>query len=122
MYLIGTDHPHKFDARRFLEEAVSSERRLVTDAEVFQEILHRYQAIERPDAIQPAFELLSSIIDEIFPVTPSDVFRAKDIVLGYAKLSARDAVHISVMIHNKMSEVMTFDRGFETFPGITIFS
>jgi serine/threonine protein kinase len=32
--------------------------RLVTDSEVFQELLHRYAAIQRLDAIEPAFEAL----------------------------------------------------------------
>ena len=31
---------------------------LLTDAEVLQEILHRYVAINRRDAIQPAFDAL----------------------------------------------------------------
>src|SRR6266699_3725920 len=52
MYLIGTPHPHKVDAQRLLEKLVSDRERLVTDAEVLQEILHRYVAIDRRDAIQ----------------------------------------------------------------------
>lgn len=34
---------------------------VVTDAEVLQEILHRYVAISRPDAVQPAFDALLGI-------------------------------------------------------------
>jgi predicted nucleic acid-binding protein len=41
MYLVGVDYPHKWDARRMLERLVSERQRLVTDAEVLQEILHR---------------------------------------------------------------------------------
>src|SRR5258706_16339815 len=47
MYLVGADHPHKADARRLLESAIGAGERLVTDAEVLQEILHRYVAIDR---------------------------------------------------------------------------
>ena len=57
-YLVGAPHPHKTDARRWLEELVRGQQRLVTDAEVLQEILHRSVAIERRDAIQPAFNAL----------------------------------------------------------------
>src|SRR2546429_5338915 len=46
-------HAHKSDARRLLEKVVSERQSLVTDAEVLQEILHRYAAIDRRDAIQP---------------------------------------------------------------------
>lgn len=53
MYLVGAARPHKTDAQWLLERAVTAGERLVTDAEVLQEILHRYVAIGRRDAIQP---------------------------------------------------------------------
>jgi predicted nucleic acid-binding protein len=46
MYLVGAAHPHKSDAQRLLEKLVSERQRLVTDAEVLQEILNRYVAID----------------------------------------------------------------------------
>lgn len=42
MYLVGAPHPHKDSARRLLEQTVAQGEVLVTDAEVLQEILHRY--------------------------------------------------------------------------------
>ncbi|MFP5230900.1 MAG: type II toxin-antitoxin system VapC family toxin [Acidobacteriota bacterium] len=119
MYLVGAPHPHKNDARRWLEELVSGRERLVTDAEVLQEILHRYVAIERPDAIQPAFDALLGIADEVFPVDQAVVERAKQIVLGHKTLSARDAVHLATMQIHGVRRILSFDRGFDGFPGIT---
>ena len=49
MYLVGAPHPRKSDAQRCLEKLISNRERLVTDAEVLQEILHRYVAIDRRD-------------------------------------------------------------------------
>jgi hypothetical protein len=40
----------------------------VTDAEVLQEIMHRYVAIDRRDAIQPAFDALFGVVDEVLSV------------------------------------------------------
>ncbi|HET6473205.1 MAG TPA: type II toxin-antitoxin system VapC family toxin, partial [Pseudomonadales bacterium] len=68
MYLVGGAHPHKIDAQRVLERLVSDRERLVIDAEVLQEILHRYVAIDRRDAVQPAFEAISAVVDEVFDV------------------------------------------------------
>ena len=51
MYLVGAPHPHKADAQRLLEKLISDRQRLVTDAEALQEILHRYVAINRREAI-----------------------------------------------------------------------
>jgi predicted nucleic acid-binding protein len=119
MYLVGAPHLHKSDAQRWLEKLVSDRQRLVTDAEVLQEILHRYVAIDRRDAIQPAFDALLGIVDQVLPVDRSIVERAKEIVLGHRRLSARDAVHVAVMEHHGIERILTFDLGFDGFPGIT---
>ena len=118
MYLIGSPHPHKTDAQRLLEKLIADRERLVTDAEVLQEILHRYVAIDRRDAIQPAFDALLGVVDEVLAVDRRAVERAKQIVLGYRQLSARDAVHLSVMEQNGIRQIMSFDAGFDAFPGI----
>jgi predicted nucleic acid-binding protein len=119
MYLIGAAHPHKTDSQQLLERCISRNERLVTDAEVLQEILHRYVAIQRRDAIQAAFETLLAIVDEVFPITQRDLQRAKEIVLGSRALSARDALRLAVMEHNSVENILTFDRGFDGFPGVT---
>ncbi len=118
MYLVGAPHPHKVDAQRLLEQAIARRERLVTSAEVMQEILHRYVAIERRDAIQPAFELLLGVVDEVFPVDEPTVLRAREILLAYPRLSARDAVHVASMETHSVRRILTFDRGFDDFPGI----
>ncbi|MDB4983354.1 MAG: vapC13 [Myxococcales bacterium] len=119
MYLVGQPHPHKADARRLIEAALVGGERLVTDAEVLQEILHRYVAIDRRDAIQPAFDALIGIVDEVFPISEADVERAKTIVLGKKRLSARDAVHAAVMHRQDITRIMSFDSGFDGVPGLT---
>jgi predicted nucleic acid-binding protein len=119
MYLVGSHHPHKADAQRLLEKLIANRERLVTDAEVLQEILHRYVAIDRRDAIQPAFDALLGVVDEVLNVDRRAVERAKQIVLGYRQLSARDAVHLSVMEQNGIHEILSFDSGLDAFPGIT---
>jgi uncharacterized protein len=118
-YLVGAPHPHKADAQRLLEKLITDRQRLVTDAEVLQEILHRYVAIDRRDAIQPAFDALLGIVDQVLAVDAAVVQRAKQIVLGYRQLSARDAVHLSVMEQNGIERIVSFDSGFDAFPRIT---
>ena len=119
MYLVGAAHPNKVDAQRLLEESVARNERLVTSAEVFQEILHRYVSINRRDAIHSAFEVLSSVTDEVLPVDISHVQRAKEIVAAFQSASARDALHLAVMEANGLSTIMSFDRDFDAFPGIS---
>ena len=118
MYLVGAAHPLKAEAQRLIETCVVERQRLATDAEVLQEILHRYIAINRRDAIQPAFEALLGVVDEVFAVDHQCVERAKGIVLGNKRLSARDALHLAIMERHGISDILSFDAGFDGFPGI----
>ncbi|MGP0017030.1 MAG: type II toxin-antitoxin system VapC family toxin [Candidatus Sulfotelmatobacter sp.] len=119
MYLVGGSHPHKVDAQRWMEKLLSDRQRLVTDAEVLQEILHRYIAVNRRDAIQPAFDSLLGVVDEVLSIDDAVLERAKRIVFGHGRLSARDAVHLAVMEQHGIDRILTFDAGFDGFPGIT---
>ena len=118
MYLVGADHPNKSASRSLLERAIADGEVLVTDAEVLQEILHRYVAIGRRDAIEPCFEALLGIVDEVFPVEREDVERARRLVQT-TRLSARDAVHVAIMRHRGISRILSFDHGFDEVEGIT---
>jgi hypothetical protein len=119
MYLIGAEHPNKSVAISMLERLIRDEVRLVSDAEVLQEILHRYFAINRQDAVQPAFDAVLGLVDEVFPVESGDLVRAKDLLLSTAGLSARDAVHASVMYNRGVDRILTFDAGFDALPDLT---
>jgi len=118
MYLVGAEHPHKVDARRLLERLVSEGERLVTDVEVLQEILHRFVALKRREAIQPTFDVVRDIVDEVFSIHDADTERAKTIVLERRRLSARDAIHLAVMEREGVTRILTFDTGFDAMPGI----
>lgn len=118
MYLVGSDHPHKTDAVRMLDDLIARGERLVTDVEVMQEILHRYSAIERLDAIQPAFDAALAIVDDVLPLHLDVIEEAKAIVLGRYGISARDAIHIAVMRANNIDRIASFDTAFDRVPGI----
>ena len=119
MYLIGAAHPHKTEAQILLERLIAKGERLVTDAEVLQEILHRYVAINRREAIDPAIKLTLDIVDQVFPVEKADVLRASEIVLSRGALSARDAVHVAIMERHGLQAILSFDSGFDHWPGLS---
>jgi predicted nucleic acid-binding protein len=118
MYLVGAAHPLKKAAQTLLEKYIEEREPLVTDAEVFQEILHRYVAIGRREAIQPAFEVLLGVVDEIFSVYFLDIARAREIVFESTGLSARDAVHLAIMERHGIHQILSFDSGFDQRPNI----
>jgi predicted nucleic acid-binding protein len=118
MYLIGAAHPHKTEAQVIVERLIASGRRLVTDVEVLQEILHRYSAIDRREAIGPALQVTLDIVDAVISIERADVLRAAEIVQNPAMMSARDAVHIAVMERHGIRSILSFDGDFDRWPGL----
>jgi predicted nucleic acid-binding protein len=118
MYLIGAAHPLKAEAQILLERLVAKGERLVTDAEVLQEILHRYTAIDRREAMDPAIQVTLDVVDEVFPVEKADVLRASEIAQSRRGLSARDALHIAIMERRGVRSILSFDADFDKWPGL----
>jgi len=118
MYLVGAAHPHKTDAQLILERLIAAGDRLVTSAEVLQEILHRYTAIGKRQAIGPALQVLLDIVDEVLPIEKADALRASEIVQHRVSMSARDALHIAVMERHGVRTILSFDKDFDKWPGL----
>ena len=118
IYLIGAAHPHKAEAQVLLERLITAGERLVTDAEVLQEILHRYTAIDTQEAIGPAFQVVLGIVDDVFAIEKADVLRAGEIAQNRTLLSACDAVHIAVMERRGVRSILSFDSDFDRWPGL----
>ena len=118
MYLVGGAHPNKDRASAILARLVSDDEQLVTDVEVYQEILHRYTAIQRPGAIDAAFESLDEIADDVLDFGMSEIRVARDIIAAVDGISARDALHMAVMRKAGIDRILSFDRGFDRVPGL----
>lgn len=118
MYLIGAEHPLRARARERVEEVVAAGEALCADAEVLQEILHRYTAIGRSEFIDPAFAALLGVVDVVYPIERADVERARRLMRTVTRLSARDALHVAVMQARDVGQILSFDHGFDGIPGI----
>jgi predicted nucleic acid-binding protein len=118
MYLVGGAHRHKTDTQMLLERVIAVGERLVTDAEVLQEILHRYTAINKREAIEPTLRVILDVVDEVFAIEKRDVLRAAEITQNPALLSARDAVHVAVMERHGIASILSFDADFDRWPGL----
>ncbi len=118
MYLVGAAHPNKDRVRALLEQLIGSGERLVTDVEVYQEILHRYVAISRPDALDAAIASLDAIVDETLTFGMPEIRAAREIIASTPRISARDALHVAVMSRARVTRIFSLDQGFDACPGI----
>jgi predicted nucleic acid-binding protein len=119
MYLIGAEHSNKATARRVLERLAAAGEPMVSSAEVFQEILHRYVALRRLDAVGPAFAALHGLADRVFDIGAADVERARVWVMATPELTARDALHVAVMERENVDRILSFDGGFDRLAFLT---
>lgn len=119
MYAAGGEHRLKAPCQAVLELAATRPRAFVTDAEVLQEILHRYLAQRRwPDgrALFEGFERLMR--GRIEPLRASDVVDAAATADAFDAMSARDLVHLAVMRRIDVTHVVSADRAFAHVAGV----
>jgi predicted nucleic acid-binding protein len=50
--------------------------------------------------------------------TPLVLDRTRNVVLAGRHLSARDALHFAVMQRHGITQILSFDKGFDGLPGI----
>jgi predicted nucleic acid-binding protein len=118
MYVAGRDHALRDPARRFLERARSGGVDICTSTEVLQEILYRYASLKRLDLAASVYDLFVQLCPTVLPVTLADTDRAKALLVSSRDISVRDAVHAAVMLNHDISEIATFDEGFDAVEGV----
>lgn len=98
-----------------------AEETYVTSAEVYQEVVRRYVAIDRRPAIDDCFALLDDLVQEVYPITRADVLQARTVSQRQRHLSGRGCLHVAVMERRSIARILTFDAGFDLWPGLTRF-
>ena len=118
MYLVGEPHPNRERALDAISRLLQAEEILVTDVEVYQEILHRYSSFRRFDVLNDAFRALDRIARIALPIHKPHVLRAREILNSVTTISARDALHLAVMEDSGINSILSYDRGFDAIQGI----
>lgn len=118
MYAAGKDHPLREPCRAALRSAVQRGVPLITDAEVLQEILHRYFAIGRPDAAEVVYRSATDLCETILAVGERHTARALELLLEHPSLTARDAIHVATMEDHGLERILSTDRDFDTLPQV----
>ena len=113
MYLAGSDPVRRDHCRSALRAADEQEITLVTSAEVLQEILHRYSAIDRRHDARVVYESVTTICSDIVPITEPQTARALDLLLRHPHVPARDALHVATMESRGIRRILSADRHFD---------
>jgi hypothetical protein len=118
MYAAGGDHPMKTPCVAILEAAARGKLDVVTDAQVLQEILHRYTALNQRIRALEICRLFMEVVPAIYPITSAIVVSALEIHRKIPALQARDSVHTAVMLGQNIHRLISADWHFDPVPGI----
>ena len=118
MYAAGAAHPHKADSLALLERVARGEVEAAVDAEVLQEILHRYRALGRWQDGRRVYDLTRQIVPVVLPITAEVLDLARALLDRHSKLMARDALHAAVCENAGLETICSYDRDFDRIPGL----
>lgn len=118
MYAAGAGHPNKQPSVAILERIAVGQVEATIDAEVMQEILHRYRAIGHWNDGRAVYDLTRKIFPSVIPVTADVLDRARRLLDDDDRIMARDALHAAVVLTAGLEAVCSYDRDFDRIPGI----
>lgn len=118
MYAAGAAHANKNASVQFLRRAAAGAVEVCTDAEVLQEILHRYRAIERWEDGKRVFGLVSRIVPLIHAVDRVVMDQAVEVLDSHPSLMTRDGLHVAVCMVHGIREFCSFDSDFDRVPSL----
>jgi predicted nucleic acid-binding protein len=114
IYAAGRPHRLKEPSSQVLMLAAERPASFVTDAEVLQELLHRYLALRLWPQGREAFHRFADLMRErVEPVQASDVEQAALLADEYPELGARDLLHAAVMRRLGVRRLVSADAGFD---------
>ena len=121
MYAAGTAHPYKAPSETLLYQVAQGTLQVGIDAEVLQEILHRYRAISRWEDGKAVFDLTRKLISAVFPIDVATLDYARNLLSQYQGISARDALHAAVCFQISADGICSYDKGFDAIRGLRRF-
>lgn len=119
MYAAGGEHPNKAPSAAFLRQVAYGEVEAALDAEVLQEILHRYRTIGRWSQGSQVYDAARRLFPVIYPITTDVLDHARRLMDTYPSLGARDALHAAVAMRHRARAICSYDRDFAQIDGLT---
>ena len=118
MYAAGSAHSHKAPCMAFLADIAGGKREAGIDAEVLQEVLHRYRAIGRWRVGRLVYDQIRKMIPAVLPITHGLLDKTRMLLDDYPDLAARDALHAAVYREIGAEAFFSYDRDFDKIRGL----
>ncbi len=118
MYAGGGLHPCKAPSLRLLRRVAAGEVAAAINAEVLQEIVHRFHGTPRwADGVR-MYELARQVLPLVVPVTEAVLGRVVRLMQRHPSLTARDAVHAATALAEGVRGICSYDTDFDQVLGL----
>ena len=119
IYAAGRLHPLKKPSIEVLRLIPEHPQAFMTDAEVFQELIHRYISSRMWPLGKEVFRQFAVLMtSRVESVQAADLEFAAVIADVHPQLASRDLVHVAVMERLGLRRIILGDKGFDRLPGI----
>ncbi len=119
MYAAGADHRLKAPCIDVMAMIAAHPRAFLTDAEVLQELIHRYLSERRWALGRAVFREFAELMEgRIEPVHAEDVAHAAQMADDCPGVSSRDLVHAAAAQRAGVSRIISADAHFDLLPGV----
>ena len=120
MYAAGKAHSYKESCVWVLTEIANGRLDVVIDAEIIQEVLYRYGAIQQWQIGVQMAQNLQDLVPVVLPVTGNDMKTAVSLFAQHAPqgVKARDVLHTAVMQTHQISHIISTDKHFDQIEGM----
>ena len=119
IYAAGRSHPLKEPCIQILWLAAEHPQAVVTDAEVLQELLHRYLALRLWPKGREVFQRFKVLMQgRVEAIQAADVQCAAGLADSHEELGGRDLLHSAVMQRLSVRRIISADAGFDRLPEV----
>jgi predicted nucleic acid-binding protein len=118
MYAAGAPHRLKQPSATLLDRVARGAVEAAVDAEILQEVLHRYRAIRRWKDGRQLYDLARALFPVVLPVTAEVLDEARGLLDEVPEASARDAIHAAACRVYGAEAICSWDRDFDRFEGL----
>ena len=121
IFAATTTHPLRPACAWVMTEVANGQLDVAIDTEAIHEIIGRYSDIARWEIAMRLAQSLLELIPTIYPVLPTDMRQAIELLQPYGPrgASARVLLHTAVMQQNGLTEIISTDDGYDHIEGIT---
>ena len=113
LYAAGGSHARRDACAKVLRRVADGTLEATTNSEVVQEVLYVLARRGRRDDGLKLARHVTALFADLLPVTRDDMVEVCELLRRYPALAVRDAIHVSTMLRNGVTTLVSVDSDFD---------